>query len=67
MSLQLYQVDNKSYLLDFKSLSPHVDDTKVPVGMTASLNDSMGKTVFHESFNNTQSEMALKKRSSGKS
>ena len=53
MSLQLYQVDNKSYLLDFKSLSPHIDDVSKGTGtgngsLSSSLNDSAGRAVFHE-------------------
>jgi len=59
MSLQLYQVDTKSYLLDFKSLSPHIDD--VPKSnnhgngsLNSSINDMMGKNLFHDSGNNSR-------------
>ena len=78
MSLQLYQVDNKSYLLDFKSLSPTIDEASrssgsgnassgaagsgAPTSLNSSLSDSMGRMVFHDSFN---SEGGLKKRTSG--
>ncbi|XP_067934383.1 5'-AMP-activated protein kinase catalytic subunit alpha-2-like isoform X2 [Watersipora subatra] len=51
MSLQLYQVDNKSYLLDFKSLSPHIDDVAKNSGnssLSSSINDFMGRSMFHE-------------------
>lgn len=70
MALQLYQVDNKSYLLDFKSLSPTIDDGKAggagaSASLSSSMNETMGKTVFHESFNNTTSESVFKKRASG--
>ena len=73
MSLQLYQVDNKSYLLDFKSLSPTIDDvvkdgsltTRVSanggsMSLNSSLNESMARTVYHESEN------SLGQRNSGK-
>lgn len=73
MSLQLYQVDSKSYLLDFKSLSPHIDDVikdttlssrpsaNGSASLNSSLSESMARTVYHES------ESSLRQRNSGKS
>lgn len=66
MSLQLYQVDNKSYLLDFKSLSPHVDDQSKGLNaagngsLNSSMNDAMGRALFQDS------ETGLRQRTSGK-
>lgn len=64
MSLQLYQVDNKSYLLDFKSLSPHIDDASKGLGagngsLNSSMNESITKAMFHDP------ETALRPRHSG--
>jgi len=70
MSLQLYQVDSKSYLLDFKSLSPHIDDVikdttlssrpsaNGSASLNSSLSESMARTVYHES------ESSLRQRNS---